>query len=50
MNKKSSEHFDSDITDVYNFEKSVEQYSSIGGTAKNSVMAQISHFGAKYSL
>jgi hypothetical protein len=44
-----SEHFDTDVADVYNFEKSVEQYSSVGGTAKSSVLQQINHFKPKYN-
>ena len=36
--------------EVYNFENSVEQYTSVGGTAKSSVQAQIDHFKGKYHL
>lgn len=47
--KTVDEHFDTDVQDVYNFEKSVEQYSSVGGTAKSSVQGQINHFKPKYA-
>lgn len=46
--KEISEHFDSDVFDVYNFENSVEQYTSIGGTAKSSVQVQINTFKLKH--
>lgn len=45
-----SELFDQSIEKVYNFEKSVEQYSSIGGTAKIAVKQQIKHFSDKYKF
>ena len=47
---KKSEFFDFDVEDVLNFEKSVEKYSSIGGTAKVAVEQQINHFKKKYSI
>ena len=46
--KEISEHFDSDVKEVYDFEKSVEQYSSIGGTAQSSVLEQIKYFKIKF--
>lgn len=45
---QSSESFEADVVEVYNFENSVEQYSSIGGTAKSSVQSQIKTFVLKY--
>lgn len=47
--KEISPVFESDVQDVYNFENSVEQYKSIGGTAKSSVMTQINHFKSKHT-
>lgn len=44
----SRETFEPDIQDIYNFEKSVEQYTSVGGTAKSAVMEQIINFELKY--
>lgn len=38
--------FDADISSVWDYSSSVEQYSAPGGTAKNSVIAQIEHFRA----
>ncbi|KAG5284780.1 hypothetical protein AALO_G00030430 [Alosa alosa] len=35
--------FDSDVSSVWDYSSSVEQYSAIGGTAKSSVLAQIDH-------
>ncbi|KAJ8266730.1 hypothetical protein GJAV_G00134050 [Gymnothorax javanicus] len=35
--------FDSDVSSVWDYTSSVEQYSAPGGTAKNSVLAQIQH-------
>jgi len=46
---KNSECFDTDVESVYDFEKSVEQYSSVGGTAKVAVQQQINHFKLKYT-
>ena len=43
-----SERFEADVVEVYNFENSVEQYSSIGGTAKSSVLTQINNFKMKH--
>ena len=37
-----------DFFDTFQFEMSVEQYSSSGGTAKSSVEKQIAHFNAKH--
>jgi len=37
------------VESVYDFEKSVEQYSSVGGTAKVAVQQQINHFKLKYT-
>lgn len=34
--------FDTDIADVFDFEKSVERRSAIGGTSRQSVLVQIS--------
>ncbi|XP_051537339.1 argininosuccinate lyase-like [Myxocyprinus asiaticus] len=36
--------FDSDVSSVWDYIGSVEQYSTPGGTGKSSVMAQIEHF------
>lgn len=41
-------NFDSDVMEIYNFENSVEQYASKGGTAKLSVLEQINNFKQKY--
>jgi argininosuccinate lyase len=46
--KEICEHFDTDVLDIYNFEKSVEQYTSTGGTARSSVQTQINHFKSKH--
>jgi hypothetical protein len=46
----SSEKFENDVFDIYDFEKSVEQYSSIGGTSKKSVLDQVNHFKSKYQI
>ncbi len=46
---ENSPNFESDVHEVYNFENSVEQYVSMGGTAKSSVQAQIDHFKRKHS-
>uniref|UniRef100_A0A7N6FGJ6 Argininosuccinate lyase n=1 Tax=Anabas testudineus TaxID=64144 RepID=A0A7N6FGJ6_ANATE len=35
--------FESDVSSVWNYRSSVEQYSAAGGTAKSSVTAQIEH-------
>ncbi|XP_030638117.1 argininosuccinate lyase [Chanos chanos] len=35
--------FDSDVSSVWDYSSSVEQYSAFGGTAKSSVTAQIEH-------
>ncbi len=40
----SSPLFDKDISSVWDYIKSVEQYSAPGGTARSSVTAQIEHF------
>lgn len=45
---KISSYFEGDVFEIYDFEKSVEQYTSIGGTAKNSVLQQIITFKSKY--
>lgn len=47
--KPICDRFESDVTSIYNFENSVEQYTSVGGTAKSAVVAQIGHFKAKYA-
>ncbi|XP_060528402.1 argininosuccinate lyase [Cylas formicarius] len=39
--KNISIHFDVDIGKVWNYENSVEQYQTIGGTSKSSVLRQI---------
>ncbi|TRY76027.1 hypothetical protein DNTS_010922 [Danionella cerebrum] len=36
--------FDQDISSIWDYKKSVEQYSAPGGTAQNSITAQIQHF------
>ncbi|KTG06876.1 hypothetical protein cypCar_00002119 [Cyprinus carpio] len=36
--------FDKDVSSVWDYTKSVEQYSAPGGTARSSVTAQIEHF------
>ncbi|XP_058614883.1 argininosuccinate lyase isoform X2 [Onychostoma macrolepis] len=36
--------FDKDVSSVWDYNKSVEQYSAPGGTARSSVTAQIEHF------
>lgn len=41
--QKASPLFDSDVSSVWDYTSSVEQYSTPGGTAKNSVLAQIQH-------
>lgn len=46
--KEISINFDSDVMEIYNFENSVEQYASKGGTAKLSVLEQINNFKQKY--
>lgn len=48
--KGISDHFEMDVFDIYDFEKSIEQYNSIGGTAKNSVLEQIQKFNSKYNI
>ncbi|KAL2094602.1 hypothetical protein ACEWY4_009321 [Coilia grayii] len=35
--------FESDVSSVWDYSSSVEQYSAMGGTAKSSVLAQIDH-------
>ncbi|RMZ94024.1 argininosuccinate lyase, partial [Brachionus plicatilis] len=42
-----SPFFEKDVVEIYDFEKSVEQYTSIGGTAKNAVLEQINTFKTK---
>lgn len=39
--QKISEKFSSDISELWNYERSVEQYNCIGGTSKSSIMSQI---------
>ena len=39
--KSVSDKFDGDFVDIWNYDKSVDQYSSIGGTSKSAVLAQI---------
>ncbi|CAH1122484.1 unnamed protein product [Ceutorhynchus assimilis] len=39
--KAISSHFEVDIGKVWNYENSIEQYQSVGGTAKKSVLNQI---------
>ncbi|XP_010019496.1 PREDICTED: argininosuccinate lyase, partial [Nestor notabilis] len=41
--KSISPLFGSDVSQVFNFFNSVEQYTAMGGTAKSSVSAQIDH-------
>ncbi len=45
-----SSSFEADVQAVYNFENSVEQYVSLGGTAKSAVQTQIKNFKDKYLL
>lgn len=40
----SSPLFDKDVSSVWDYIRSVEQYSAPGGTAKSSITAQIEHF------
>lgn len=44
-----SESFDEDVFEIFKFEKSVEQYKSIGGTAKSSIIEQIKFFKNIYN-
>lgn len=37
----SSDKFEADVTKVWNYESSVEQYQTVGGTSRNSVLLQI---------
>lgn len=39
--KSISPFFDVDIGKVWNYENSIEQYQTVGGTAKSSVLKQI---------
>lgn len=39
--KEISPHFTEDIMSIWNYENSVEQYTSVGGTSKHAVMKQI---------
>ncbi|KAI4461512.1 argininosuccinate lyase [Holotrichia oblita] len=36
-----NEHFQADAVNVWNYEASIEQYQTIGGTSRNSVIAQV---------
>ena len=36
--------------EIYDFEKSVEQYTSTGGTARSAVQSQINHFKSKLRI
>lgn len=36
-----SPFFDATVNEIWNFEKSCEQYSAVGGTSKTSVIQQI---------
>lgn len=36
-----SELFDADVMSVWNYENSVEQYCSVGGTARSAVLSQV---------
>lgn len=42
----SSPLFDSDVSSVWDYTSSVEQYSASGGTARSSVTAQVEHMRA----
>ena len=42
--------FDSDVNEIWNYEKSVEQYKADGGTSKSSVLAQIKRLKLKLNL
>lgn len=41
INLSFSPVFDEDVSAVWNYDNSVDQYSAYGGTAKSSVMDQI---------
>ena len=45
-----SDEFDSDVKNLYDFERSIEQYTSTGGTARMAILSQLSHFKSKYTL
>lgn len=36
-----SQKFDADVAKVWNYENSIEQYQTVGGTSKTSVLQQI---------
>lgn len=42
-----SSKFDADVSAVWNYEHSVEQYTSTGGTAKSAVLDQITKMEEK---
>jgi len=39
--KKIDSHFEEDVAECFDYEKSVEMHSAAGGTARKSVLAQI---------
>jgi argininosuccinate lyase len=41
--KKIDSRFKEDVTECFNYEKSVEMHSASGGTAKKAVLEQIKH-------
>lgn len=45
--KKISPLFEADIAQVFDFERSVERRSALGGTSKSSVLAQIANIEAQ---
>lgn len=45
--KSICEHFEEDVMQVFDFERSVEMRSAIGGTARKCVVAQIEEIKAK---
>lgn len=48
--KSISDKFDNDIVNIWNYEASVEQYKSIGGTCKANCQNQISHLKTKLRI
>ena len=39
--KAKSKYFDQDVTNIWNYKNSVEQYTVVGGTSRKSVLEQI---------
>ncbi|GAB6026464.1 hypothetical protein CHUAL_012659 [Chamberlinius hualienensis] len=48
--KSISDKFEADIVTIWNYEASVEQYKSIGGTCKANCQQQINHLKAKLGV